>query len=206
MPTVLRSSYKNRDPRDTHSRNPGRRDNFLWNSDAFICPHDVEGFRRDIRNATAATVAAAPAYDDAEDSVVPEQDSYPADAVRAHEVALMDIARYAKLKGVAKEYEVLDAPRRVIVLDEEAFSFLDDIDSDSEWEDLDAFSDAETSTAIAGPSKTRLGYDEEDDFALAKRLQDEEYARAGVPRPMARRVVSGGERKAYADVLVESNG
>ncbi|KAJ6585307.1 hypothetical protein B0H19DRAFT_1109158 [Mycena capillaripes] len=190
MPTRLASSYRNREPRDTHSRNPGRRDGFRWNAAAFICPASVDGFPPDLRDPAAATMFEDNA--DREDVWEPEPCARP---TSRHEVALMDIARYAKLKGVAKEFEVLDAPRRVIVLDEDAFwdepQFLDD---DSEWEDVRGFADfdSETGTSSQGPDA---------DYLLARRLQDEEDAlRVRDPG------ISGTGRRAYADVLAEANG
>ncbi|KAF8139177.1 hypothetical protein K438DRAFT_1880395 [Mycena galopus ATCC 62051] len=209
MPSTLRSSQR----RGPHSRNPGRRDGFRWNSNGFICPASVDGFRRDPRDATAA----AP-YEDCTAADLEERGSRVCLKTSAeheqllvlplprHEVALMDIARYAKLKGVAKEFEVLDAPRRVIVLDEDAFVHVDGLDDDSddsEWEDITDFD----SGLDAGPSTTTRDYFPSDDYLLARRLQDEEYARAGVRRPTSASVhgVSGAWRREYADVLAASN-
>ncbi|KAF7364909.1 hypothetical protein MVEN_00361400 [Mycena venus] len=60
-----------------------------------------------------------------------------ADALRPrYKVVLMDIARQAKLKAVAKEFEVVDAPRWVMVLDEDTSSIVNrptSLDDDSEW-------------------------------------------------------------------------
>jgi hypothetical protein len=127
----------------------------------------------------------------------------------------MDIARYAKVKGsgwhnshdiracananlaIAKDFEVLDAPRRVIALDEDVFMngpqsrFLDD---DSDWEDIDGFAEVDSD---AGMSEQ----DCEADYLLARRLQDEEDALQA-----HRRGVSGTRRRAYADVLAAANG
>ncbi|KAF8214887.1 hypothetical protein K438DRAFT_765010 [Mycena galopus ATCC 62051] len=202
------------------SRNPGRRDGFRWNSSTFLCPASVDGFRPDPRNATAA----AP-YEDCTAADLEERDSRVCLKANAeyeqllvlplprHEVALMDIARYAKLKGVAKEFEVLDAPRRVIVLDEDAFVHVDGLDDDSdvsEWEDINSLADLD-SESDAGLSTTTRDSDADDDYLLARRLQDEEYAHAGMRRPQSWpttpsvRGVSGAGRRAYADVLA-SNG
>ncbi|KAJ7625284.1 hypothetical protein DFH06DRAFT_952763, partial [Mycena polygramma] len=117
-------------------RNPGRRDGFRWNANTFICPASVDGFRPDLRDATTAVK-----LEDVDRDHVgePDRDAPFAHSSSQREVALMDIARYAKLKGVAKDFEVLKAPRRVIVLDEDAFweepqfQFVDD---DAEWEDV----------------------------------------------------------------------
>ncbi|KAF7364920.1 Peptide hydrolase [Mycena venus] len=208
MPTRILNSHRNREPRETHSRNPGRRDAFRWNSDAFICPASVDGFRCDERDASAAL--------DLGDNVDPDDvRGVEADLARPasapHEVALVDIARQAKLKGVAKEFEVVDAPRRVIVLDEDAFSVVDGpsfLDGDdSEWEDIDAFAD---SAVQAGPSTRESDYETQDsDYLLARRLQDEEYTRAGFPgiaKPGFVHETSDTQRRAYAHVLAASNG
>ncbi|KAJ6508391.1 hypothetical protein C8R45DRAFT_441564 [Mycena sanguinolenta] len=194
MPSTMRSSER----RGPHSRNPGRRDGYRWNSDAFICPASVDGFRRDPRDVTSAALHDDdPRLTDLEISQIVESNASVPLARPSHEVALMDIARYAKLKGVAKEFEVLEAPRRVIVLDEDAFVGVDAealADNDWEWEDFEDFASG------AGPSTTTQ---EMDDYFLARRLQDEEYARGGA-RPGQR--TSGTRRRAYADVLVGADG
>ncbi|KAJ7867976.1 hypothetical protein B0H13DRAFT_1062759 [Mycena leptocephala] len=190
--------WKNRDPRDTHSRNPGRRDGFRWNADAFICPASVDGFRRDARDATAAAT-----YDDADPSPSREEVAEPtAEApvsrpASRHEVALMDIARHTKAKGVAKDFEVLDAPRRVIALDEDAF--MDEpqswfVDDDSEWEDIDEFA------GVHLEAGTSAQHCEADDYLLARRLQDE-----GDARYAHERRGSGTRRRAYVDVAAAAN-
>ncbi|KAJ7367305.1 hypothetical protein DFH08DRAFT_189670 [Mycena albidolilacea] len=197
MPTTLRTSCKNRDPRLAHSRNPGRRDGFLWNADSFICPASVDGFRCDVRDAGVVT---AP-YDDAEDARAVESGAETDLQLPPHEVALMDIARHAKPKGIAKDFEMLDAPRRVIVLDEDAFVDRPDDDEDSDWEDINSFAEVNSD---AGAST--LDYESEDsDYLLARRLQDEEYARVG-RRPVSERRVSRTGRRAYADVLAGPTG
>ncbi|KAF7348312.1 Peptide hydrolase [Mycena sanguinolenta] len=198
MPSTLRSSLRH----GPHSRNPGRRDGYRWNSDAFICPASVDGFRRDPRDVSSAVLHEDEhRLTDLEISQIVESNTTVPLALPRHEVALMDIARYAKLKGVAKEFEVLEAPRRVIVLDEDAFVDVELeaealADDDWEWEDFEDFD------SRAGPSTTSVTQ-EMDDYFLARRLQDEEYARAGA-RPERR--ISGTGRRAYADVLVASNG
>ncbi|KAJ7704724.1 hypothetical protein B0H14DRAFT_3173110 [Mycena olivaceomarginata] len=153
-------------PRLAHSRNPGRRDGFLWNADSFICPASVDGFRCDVRDAGVVT---AP-YEDAEDARAVESGAETDLLLPPHEVALMDIARHAKPKGVAKDFEMLDAPRRVIVLDEDAFVDRPDDDEDSDWEDINSFAEVNSD---AGAST--MDYESEDsDYLLARRLQDEE--------------------------------
>ncbi|KAJ7264453.1 hypothetical protein B0H12DRAFT_228248 [Mycena haematopus] len=177
-------------------RNLGQRDGFLWNTDNFICSASVDGFRCHARDATAAALVDDYAQDP-ENSQIFESDEAAPLSLPRHEVALMDIARYAKLKGIAKEFEVLDAPRRVIVLSEDAFVDADasvdddwDVNDDWEWENIDAFAAA------------TQDYEMDTDYCLARRLQDEEYAAAGAKHV---RRVSGTQRRAYADVTA-SNG
>jgi hypothetical protein len=98
--------------------------------------------------------------------------------------------------GVAKDFEVLDAPRRIIALDEDAFmddpQFMDDDGLDSEWEEIEEFD-----LDFGGPSQGQ-----DPDYLLARRLQDEEDAIYAQMRQGSRtRVVSEARRKAYADVL-----
>lgn len=182
-------------PRD--SRNPGRRDGFHWNGDGFICPANVDGDLRD----TGATDEPEAGFDAGETMTQGD--------VREsrHEVAILDIARHAKLKGplqcshidshsrnpgVAKEFEILEAPRRIIALDEDVFLDSQILEDDeSEWEDIDEF-DLEA----AGISKQ--GGD--DDYLLARRLQGEEDLIHVHKKPESRGGF-GVRRKAYADVL-----
>ncbi|KAJ7143494.1 hypothetical protein C8R43DRAFT_567425 [Mycena crocata] len=175
------------------SRNPGRRDGFLWNADTFLCPAEVDGFRRDVSDAAAAI---APNLEERHwrffeeegdwlDSLVTSTDG---GASRSHEVAILNIARYAKLKGVAREFEVMWAPRRTIALDEDAFlgglQFLEDDDEDLEWQDIDIFD-----------SNADLG---EAEYLLARHLRDEKQT---TRHPLELRGAPGTQRKAYADVL-----
>ncbi|KAJ7263172.1 hypothetical protein B0H12DRAFT_294589 [Mycena haematopus] len=183
--------------------NPGRRDGFLWNTDNYICPARVDGFRCDVRDATAAALVDDYANDPENRQIVESDEAAPLSLPR-HEVALMDIARYAKPKGIAKEFEVLDAPRRVIVLSEDAFvdtdASADDYwvaNDDSEWENIDAFADSDSDAATAQDYET-----DDDDYCLARRLQDEEYA-ATCAKHVRR--VSVTRRRAYANVTA-SNG
>ncbi|KAJ7130897.1 hypothetical protein C8R46DRAFT_1201998 [Mycena filopes] len=158
-------------------RNPGRRDGYLWNGNTFICPSSVDGFRRDLRH-----TAAVAAHDDA-DGVNAEDIVGPDPRVRErHEVALSDIARHAKAKGSAKNsgFEMVDAPRRVIVLDEDVFSVQPWTTDDEEWEDINAFDlDMGEGSSAATDEENAL------------------YAR--------RRGDSGGRRRAYADVLAQAS-
>ncbi|KAJ7078657.1 hypothetical protein C8R44DRAFT_825190 [Mycena epipterygia] len=165
------------------SRNPGRRDGFHWNGDGFLCPATVDGDLRDTGSADEPEVD----FDAGE--MITQDDMRES----RHEVAILDIARHAKLKGVAKEFEVLEAPRRIIALDEDVFLESQTMEDDeSEWEDIDEF-DLEG----AGPSKQ---HGRDDDYLLARRLQGEEDL-IYVPKNPESRGGCGARRKAYADVL-----
>ncbi|KAJ7741260.1 hypothetical protein B0H16DRAFT_1030988 [Mycena metata] len=172
-------------------RNPGRRDGFLWNGNTFLCPSNVDGFRCDLRNTVAAATYEEADRTDSEEIVGPDP------RVRErHEIALSDIARLVKSKGPAKSFgfEMLDAPRRVIALDEDIFSDGPQLQfwttEDDDWEDINAFDcDGESSGREAG------------DYLLARRLQDEEDALYAHQRGD-----SGVQRRAYSDVLAAGNG
>ncbi|KAJ7673528.1 hypothetical protein B0H17DRAFT_1082863 [Mycena rosella] len=154
------------------SRNPGRRDGFLWNGNAFICPGDIDGFRCDLRGYPRV----ADAHDAADlkrclAEIEVDRDRPPTPGA-PHEVAILDIARHARLKGVAKEFELLEAPRRIIALEEDVFPDGPQFTEDDawEWEDIDEF-DLDSGV-----------------------LEDS-------PRKRDSSTVSGTRRRAYADVL-----
>ncbi|KAJ7143499.1 hypothetical protein C8R43DRAFT_567593 [Mycena crocata] len=185
---------RNRAPRKSHSRNPGRRDGFHWNADAFLCPGTVDGFH-DVRNTMAAN-----AQEEAERSLLDTEQHWVPDGggvcgTSVQEVSILDIARHAKPKGVAKDFEILEAPRRIIALDENTFSegpsrkFLVD-DEESEWENVDDFH-------LGGESYHSEGNDA--DYLFARRLQDEEDA-VYEHAQRESRGISEAQRKAYADV------
>ncbi|KAJ7145257.1 hypothetical protein C8R46DRAFT_556470 [Mycena filopes] len=186
------------------SRNPGRHDGFLWNGNTFICPSTVDGFRRDLRHTAAAHDDADGDGADAEDPIVG-----PDPRVRErHEVALEDIARQAKAKGSVKKnsggFEMVDAPRRVIVLDEDVFSVSVQpwTTDDEEWEDINAF-DLDMGMG-EGSSGATVGRDSEsEDYLLARRLQDEEDALYA--RRLGLSDSGGGRRRAYADVVAHAS-
>ncbi|KAF9257059.1 hypothetical protein L218DRAFT_965678 [Marasmius fiardii PR-910] len=106
-------------------RNPGRMDGVQWNGDSFICPWNVD--RRYDGSGDDFDLG------DGDDSDW-EESEYPEKAPNVNgnpvttTVSLMDIAKPMKVKGIAKDFEVVQTVRRVIVLDE------DDMKSESGWE------------------------------------------------------------------------
>jgi len=111
-------------------RNPGRMDGMRWNGDSFICVANVDGDNapqledevlQDARHALAGA------------------ERTPANKRPAVLASLLDIAKPAKAKGVAKQFEVVDAVSKIIALDDddaqtECWEL--DIERDEEWEDL----------------------------------------------------------------------
>ncbi|KAJ4473161.1 hypothetical protein J3R30DRAFT_3515299 [Lentinula aciculospora] len=111
----------------TTRRNPGRMDGVQWKSNSFICPEHVDG---------------SEPYDDetyevekghSEEDLT--NDERRESSERLHIISLLDIARPAKSKGPAKEYEIVKSVRQVIFLDDEP-SYLGE-----EWEDIQEFND-----------------------------------------------------------------
>ncbi|KAF9257055.1 hypothetical protein L218DRAFT_965676 [Marasmius fiardii PR-910] len=105
-------------------RNSGRMDGVRWNGDSFICPWNVD--RRYDASGNDFD------FGDGDDSDW-EESEYPerveANGVSQATVLLMEIAKPMKVKGIAKNFEVLQTVQRVIVLEEE-----DDMKSESGWE------------------------------------------------------------------------
>ncbi|KAJ7274239.1 hypothetical protein C8J57DRAFT_1506340 [Mycena rebaudengoi] len=114
-------------------RNPNRTDGVRWNCNAFICPASVDGFKMNIRD----TKAAVGPMDDFSPPVL--DDEFTKEAPRIHEVAILDIARRAKPKGIARDFEVLRAPRHVIAMEDFTHEGLHFPDEESEWEDINDF-------------------------------------------------------------------
>ncbi|KAJ7605115.1 hypothetical protein DFH06DRAFT_1253263 [Mycena polygramma] len=102
-------------------RNPGRMDGVQWNGDSFVCARQVDG-----DGPRAHDVGAWE-----------EDDSVVSDEKRADDtpmvISLLDIARPAKRRGVARKYEVLPTIPRVIELEDDATS--------EQWEQWEAGSD-----------------------------------------------------------------
>ncbi|RDB17254.1 hypothetical protein Hypma_001974 [Hypsizygus marmoreus] len=116
-------------------RNPGRMDGVQWNGSAFICANHVDGAlvgeytERPWESDGAAERADLPAGL----RVIPTVDEYRQPHVLS---SLLDIAKPAKAKGVAKEFEVIDPlPHVVVLLDEEVSESLQFPDEDDEWRD-----------------------------------------------------------------------
>ncbi|KAJ7127256.1 hypothetical protein C8R43DRAFT_1074931 [Mycena crocata] len=101
-------------------RNPGRMDGVQWNGDSFVCARQVDGVHDE--NGWDA--------EEQEDAVYSEEQRPEAQMV----VSLLDIARPAKRRGVAKKFEVLPTVQRVIELEDDAVS--------EQWEQWEAGSDA----------------------------------------------------------------
>ncbi|KAJ7183950.1 hypothetical protein C8R46DRAFT_1344600 [Mycena filopes] len=102
-------------------RNPGRMDGVRWNGDSFVSPPAVDGD------------AGAWDDDEREPSAATDERRAPTEPMV---VSLLDIARPAKRRGVAKKYVVLPTIRRVMDLEDS-----DDVHSE-QWEQWEAGSDA----------------------------------------------------------------
>jgi hypothetical protein len=109
---------------DPVRRNPGRMDGLRWNGSSFICSSSID---------------ARTTYDIIDDCDIGEWD---VDLEEQEEklsnatfsVSLLDIARPAKPRGIAKHFEVVERLPRVIALEE-----TDDFGwekEDEDWEDL----------------------------------------------------------------------
>lgn len=99
-------------------------DGVRWNGDSFLCAGRVDG--------------QADQYDsdlDEEDSDSESDYDTRVGRERSYVVSLMDIARPAKEKGLAKEFEVVQGVRRVIALDDNDWDGYED-DDDGGWESV----------------------------------------------------------------------
>ncbi|KIK68769.1 hypothetical protein GYMLUDRAFT_68602 [Collybiopsis luxurians FD-317 M1] len=76
-----------------------------------------------------------------------ESDSFPTGRGE-HIASLLDMAKPAKLKGIAKEYEVVKGPREVIFLDEEQEWETLGLPVEEEWEEIYESTDSEDSCGI----------------------------------------------------------
>ncbi|KAG7100213.1 hypothetical protein E1B28_001988 [Marasmius oreades] len=124
-------------------RNPGRMDGVRWNGDSFVCPLHVDS---DLS-----------VFGGSEDELECEyDDSYEFDNKRSEEkmktvsetVCLMDIAKPMKVKGIAKDFEVLQTVRRVIALEDELENEEWEMTSctGSEWDEV--IEDVESEAAL----------------------------------------------------------
>ncbi|KAJ7069536.1 hypothetical protein C8F01DRAFT_516789 [Mycena amicta] len=163
-----------------NQRNPGRRDGFRWNSPAFLCPTEVDGFTQHSRDPGDAMLPIVPETNHVVPPKLLDEDCVDrtGQLEGRREVSIWEMARYApeaalkhKPKGVAKGFEMIRAPTRVIALDEDVFSVIASDSSDwedalgSEWDELD------------GSEFELVEEEHDDDFLLARRLQEEEDAR-----------------------------
>ncbi|TFK65006.1 hypothetical protein BDN72DRAFT_220172 [Pluteus cervinus] len=130
----------------TTRRNPGRMDGVQWNGNSFVPPKMVDD--GDFRHGDEDTVGEVISALDHED-VKEKYPEYFSHNGRVHSVSLLDIAKPAKVKGVAKEFEVVAGPQRVITIEDyedylETFSqgtsawdeAFDEFDEESEWDDV----------------------------------------------------------------------
>ncbi|KAF7298799.1 hypothetical protein MIND_00827500 [Mycena indigotica] len=164
-----------------YQRNPGRRDGFQWNSHSFLCPSQVDGFERRSRDSNDSVLGVHES-----NHVVPakllNEDGVEVGQSR-REIDILEMARYVegrrKLKGAAKGFEMVRAPARVIALDEDAFSVVSEeweLSADgSDWEgsEFELVDDLNEDPDV----KSAIQRQEDDDFLLARRLQEEEDAR-----------------------------
>ncbi|KAF9458892.1 hypothetical protein BDZ94DRAFT_64045 [Collybia nuda] len=110
-------------------RNPGRMDGVRWNGSNFLCGEEVDGF----------DVGPIDLSNDIEyDYMVNYDDGYvPTHSTRPLTVSILDIARPAKRKGIAKDFEIVDGVRRIIALDDDGpYEETEWLDND-EWEAID---------------------------------------------------------------------
>ncbi|KAJ6601726.1 hypothetical protein DFH09DRAFT_1301926 [Mycena vulgaris] len=108
-------------------RNPGRMDGVQWNGDSFVCARQVDGDLSRVHDVGAWDA------EDHESGPLPEEQGREERMV----VSLLDMARPAKRRGVAKKYEVLPTIRRVIELEDDSTS-----EQWEQWEQWEAGSDA----------------------------------------------------------------
>ncbi|KAJ8502566.1 hypothetical protein ONZ45_g11637 [Pleurotus djamor] len=99
-------------------RGPGGKDE-SWNSGSYICSVEFDMEMSDIGS------------DFSEEEFEDEDEDNRRGSVRT--LAIMEIAKQAKAKGVAKEFEVVEKPRQVIALDD---NDQDHWEQYEEWEDL----------------------------------------------------------------------
>ncbi|OBZ77027.1 hypothetical protein A0H81_03119 [Grifola frondosa] len=101
-----------------------------WRRDAYVCQRAVDGdyeesYESDLQNEWEQELAL-------ED--MPKERDW---KMTRHEVLLLDIARPAKMKGTAREFEMVDTVQRVIALEDEKQPF-----DDEEWETVEKVDDA----------------------------------------------------------------
>ncbi|KAJ8093736.1 hypothetical protein PM082_009596 [Marasmius tenuissimus] len=110
-------------------RNPGRMDGVKWNGDSFVCATHVDGDDHDSDSERYS--------DSGYDSESDVQDERRPDS-KTYEISLMDIAKPMKVKGVAKEFEIVQTVQRVIALEDDAKSDAWDLAScaESDWDEV----------------------------------------------------------------------
>lgn len=156
-----RSAEKFLQPQGLRRRNYGRMDGTHWNGKTFICPAQVDAAYSGTYNiCDCESCLRMEAHED----YWPDEEKAPVTAT----ISLLDIAKPAKVKGVAKEFEVIDRLPRVIALqdDEDAYSTLDwdteseawenMYDSESEMSEAD-FSKVSYATVLQGRDREKRG-------------------------------------------------
>jgi len=122
LPAGIKAYYSS----EHHDRqHPGRRD-MKWNSKAFISGSNVDDGELFLRDEDV--------YDFKIDFNL--IDSYDTSHTTHHtdmKVSLLDIARPAKQKGVAKDFEIVQRVRNVIVLEDDGLEYQWE---DDEWEQI----------------------------------------------------------------------
>jgi hypothetical protein len=126
-------------------RNPGRMDGVQWRGASFTCPNRVDDSHERPDSP----------YDDDDDESDFEVDFEPSQRgvhsnqtleARVYTISLMDIAKPAKPRGIAKQFEVIDSVPRVIALDDEPEEW------GADWEDVEP--DTKPSTVHNSPRQT----------------------------------------------------
>ncbi|KAF5386469.1 hypothetical protein D9757_005900 [Collybiopsis confluens] len=113
----------------TSRRNPGRMDGVAWRANSFICPDRVdslETFHEERYHSESD-----------EDSIEDYVNDSRLTGIREHIVSLLDMAKPAKLKGIAKDYEVVKMLKfeDIMLFDDEQDWDTLSVILEEEWED-----------------------------------------------------------------------
>jgi len=104
-------------------RNPGREDGTQWNGSSFMSPADVDGYPEDTTSDNEIVLQ----------QIIEDLTTECEYERRPMSVLLVDIARPAKAKGIAKDFEIVETPRRVVALHDEEGEWWE---SDEDWESV----------------------------------------------------------------------
>ncbi|KAL0569584.1 hypothetical protein V5O48_012372 [Marasmius crinis-equi] len=129
-------------------RNPGRMDGVRWNGGSFVCPTRVNGDDEFWEDEEYYRIM----YDDYWTFEYPAEEEEGTAVRETQEVSLMDIAKPMKVKGIAREFEIVPTVQRVIPLEDDAKSENWEVMScaDSEWEEM--YEDGSRSDSNSGNS------------------------------------------------------